>query len=884
MRPVFFLLLVLQVQVQLSVADSTSTTRPEIPCQIVDSTVVNCQGLRLNSVPKPLPNTTLSLQLCFNQLRELTNNSFPGLRHLVELQLCYNQLELVEEDAFVGLDHLQTLDLSSNSIPALRQEVFLPLKSLQKLDLSRNRLIEIPKGISVLAGLQQVRLSHNNITSIELEVFTELHQIREIILDTNPVSYISAEDLLVVEQFELELFSIFRTVPTLAQMQGGALSLLKSVRKLDFSAIKIDSRQTFWQHLSELQNGAVSSLSLVDIGLGTPDKGTLDCLPKSVETLNLEENGIETLKNNIFLGLPNLKELKFGLNPITTIEAGAFNGLEKLEFLDLILNDLTFLNQEVFFPISSTLQKLDLGGNNLRIKPGNFQKLHKLENLNLENNGITVFEPLHFQGLENLKELNIDDNAALFSSEYSGLFQFLLQLNNLYSRWNIIGDSLENILEVIPASLQVMDLTGCRLRSLGGKTEVNFVPQKTLQSLIIRKIDIARSLSPVTYPFSSRTLHNLKQLQQLDMSLNHFTLVPKEAFWHLRKLTHLDLHGNGLGSLHVQTFKDLERLQFLDLSSNKIDSVKPRLLAPLASLKTLNLTQNFISSIEAPSVLFFHRLYVLDLSHNPFSCTCGLLGFVDWIKNTTAVRIRNLVVKTSYSCFSPAEHKNVPLLDLKLNCDLHTAYYMCIVMSTLVFLYTIVAFLLGKYHPYLQYCFLYLRGKARGYRAIPRRDRRILYDAFVSYNCESLRWVQNHLIPNLEERQPHYRLCIADRDFLAGKDIVDNITEGIQQSRKTVCLLTRRFIQSDWCTLEFKLARHRLFDEGEDVLILVLLENIPVTHLSRYHLLQKLMSKKTYLVWPGDPPGRALFWERLRQALGSRNRLPQGHEVEDDLV
>ncbi|XP_035681471.1 toll-like receptor 13 [Branchiostoma floridae] len=426
-----------------------------------------------------------------------------------------------------------------------------------------------------------------------------------------------------------------------------------------------------------------------------------------------------------------------------------------------------------------------------------------------------------------------------------------------------------------------MDLTECLLHLYG---ELDFIPPKSLQHLMVRKTDFTGPESPITYPFSFWTFHNLTELQWLDMSLNHFTLVPKEAFWYLRKLTHLDLHGNSLGGLHVNSFKDLKRLQFLDLSSNKIDSVKQRLLAPLTSLKTLNLTQNFISSIEAPSVLFFHRLYILDLSHNPFSCTCRLLGFIDWIKNTTAVRIRNLVDKTSYSCSSPAEHKNVPLLDLQLDCDLHTAYYMCIVMSTLVFLYTMLAFLLGKYHPYLQYCFLYLRGKARGYRAIPRRDRRILYDAFVSYNSESLRWVQNHLIPNLEERQPHYRLCIADRDFLAGKDIVDNITEGIQQSRKTVCLLTRRFIQSGWCTLEFKLARHRLFDEGEDVLILVLLENIPVTHLSRYHMLQKLMSRKTYLVWPGDPPGRALFWERLRQALGSRNRLPQGQEVEDDLV
>ncbi|XP_019628159.1 PREDICTED: toll-like receptor 13 [Branchiostoma belcheri] len=876
MSPVLLLFLVLQLEWS---AEGTSTTRPEIPCQIVGSTV-NCQGLQLASVPHPLPNTTVSLRLCHNQLQELRNNSFQGLSSLVDLQVCYNQVEFVEEDTFAGLGCLQTLDLSNNNINALRKEVFFPLKSLQRLDLSWNGLLEIPKGISALASLQYVRLSRNNISSINLDVFRELHHIQEIILDNNPVLYITAEDLRIVKQLKIEHLSITGTVPTLAQIQDGALSRLKSIKKLDLSGIKIGTRQDFRRHLSELKNGTVTSLYLVHVSLGTPEKETLDCLPKSLETLNLEDNEIRMLKNDIFAGLPNLKELAFGLNPISTIENKAFDGLEKLEVLDLILNDLTFLNQEVFLPISLTLQKLDLGGNDLRVQPGNFQELQNLESLNLENNGITILKHSHFQGLRNLKELNIDDNAALFSS-YSGTFQHIPRLNKLYSRWNIAGDSLENILKTIPASLQVIDFTGCRFHL---DSKLDFVPQKSLQRLIIRKVDIVGSLSPITYPFLSWTFHNLTELEWLDMALNHFSVVPMEALWHLRKLTHLDLHGNSLGSLHAKTFRDLESLEFLDLSSNKIYSINPRLLWPMTSLRVLNLTRNFVSTVNAPTVLFFHSLYLLDLSHNPFSCTCDLLDFVEWIKNTTSVRIQNLVSRTPYSCFSPEERRNLPLLDLDLDCDLHTAYYMCIVTSTLVFLYTIAAFLLGKYHPYLQYCFLYLRGKARGYKAIPRRNQRILYDAFVSYNCESLRWVQNHLIPNLEERRPHYRLCIADRDFIGGRDIVDNITDGILQSRKTVCLLTRRFIRSGWCTLEFKIARHRLFDEGKDVLILVLLENIPVTQLSRYHLLQKLMSKKTYLVWPQDTPGRVLFWERLRQALGSRNELPQGQEVEDDLV
>ncbi|XP_078600845.1 toll-like receptor 2 type-2 [Branchiostoma floridae x Branchiostoma japonicum] len=199
-------------------------------------------------------------------------------------------------------------------------------------------------------------------------------------------------------------------------------------------------------------------------------------------------------------------------------------------------------------------------------------------------------------------------------------------------------------------------------------------------------------------------------------------------------------------------------------------------------------------------------------------------------------------------------------------------------MSTFVFLYTTLTYMLAKYHAYIRYLYQYARGKLRGYQAIPYRNR-YEYDVFVSYNNEDIRWVQQELIPHLEEVEPHYRLCIGDRDFLAGRDITTNIVEAIQGSRKTLCLLTQRFVRSGWCTLEFKIAQHRLFEEGKDVLVLVLLEDIPAHVVQRYNRLRQLMSRKTYLVWPEDKQARPLFWVRLRKALGAGNVLPNEEDV-----
>ena len=68
-----------------------------------------------------------------------------------------------------------------------------------------------------------------------------------------------------------------------------------------------------------------------------------------------------------------------------------------------------------------------------------------------------------------------------------------------------------------------------------------------------------------------------------------------------------------------------------------------------------------------------------------------------------------------------------------------------------------------------------------------------------------------------------------------GKGIVDNIAESIYSSRRTVCVLSRRYLRSDWCSLEMKMATHRLLSEHSHKLILIFLEHISPFELSAFH-------------------------------------------------
>ncbi|KAG7282730.1 hypothetical protein CRUP_017656, partial [Coryphaenoides rupestris] len=123
------------------------------------------------------------------------------------------------------------------------------------------------------------------------------------------------------------------------------------------------------------------------------------------------------------------------------------------------------------------------------------------------------------------------------------------------------------------------------------------------------------------------------------------------------------------------------------------------------------------------------------------------------------------------------------------------------------------------------------------------------YDAFISYNVQDEEWVHRELLPALEDERG-WRLCLHHRDFQPGRPIIENITEAIYSSRKTICVISKHYLESEWCSREIQMASFRLFDEKKDVLILLFLEDLLDHQLSPYYRMRKLVKKSTYLSWP----------------------------------
>ncbi|XP_027049274.1 uncharacterized protein LOC113676771 isoform X5 [Pocillopora damicornis] len=140
-------------------------------------------------------------------------------------------------------------------------------------------------------------------------------------------------------------------------------------------------------------------------------------------------------------------------------------------------------------------------------------------------------------------------------------------------------------------------------------------------------------------------------------------------------------------------------------------------------------------------------------------------------------------------------------------------------------------------------------------KQLPEIDYEPRHDVFICYCYKDVGWVKE-LHAELEKRG--FECCIDFKTFAIGVPIVQNITEAICYSKKTIAVLSPDFIKSEWCTHELHKALSRV----------------------RYHQVVPVMYKNceipfalqdtTYLDWENCNV-KPYFWEQLEKALRKPN-------------
>ncbi|XP_072398908.1 uncharacterized protein [Diabrotica undecimpunctata] len=281
---------------------------------------------------------------------------------------CFNATSYYFKLTSYRFDYLdETLQCISCSLKSLEQGTFdIPGNEIKTLDIRNSSIEKIwPKAFIGMIYMEQLLLAHNPIEVVYPEAF----------LGVRKVKYLDMEDT--VNHLEPKVFQDLYLLEVL---------ILKNNKLQEIKA------------------------------------GTFDGL-HNLRILDLSENALKHV-NNSFDDLVNLKILKLRNNFIKTVYGDEFNHLKTLLLLNLESNNMyTFATN---LGPENQLRTLSLANNFLNVKsfrPGTFNNLNFLEELDLSNNNFNNLTVKLFQGLFRLRILNLNDNGltTINTGTFSGL-------------------------------------------------------------------------------------------------------------------------------------------------------------------------------------------------------------------------------------------------------------------------------------------------------------------------------------------------------------------------------------------------------------------------------------------------------------------------------
>lgn len=346
-----------------------------------------------------------------------------------------------------------------------------------------------------------------------------------------------------------------------------------------------------------------------------------------------------------------------------------------------------------------------------------------------------------------------------------------------------------------------------------------------------------------------------------------------KAFPHnIRNLPHHQLELNFTGNVlkHMMPLAEYglanETVTKLLLSNNNISNVA------LSGLSTethiLELHNNNISKLDSAVLQFMKNstaLKVLSLHGNPWKCDCDARDFLNFIQTTQAVR--------AYSALITCHNMDTPILKMTAT-DLCPADTAMIVGLSLTIALTglLIGMIAALYYRYQREVkvWLYAHQSCLWLVTEDELDKDKLYDAFISYSHKDEEFVVNELVQKLESGPRPFKLCLHFRDWLAGEWIPTQIARSVEESKRTIVVLSPNFLESVWGRMEFRAAHSQALSEGRARVILILYGEIgPTDDLDPE--LRAYISMNTYVKW-GDP----WFWDKLRYALPHAPELTKG--------
>lgn len=445
---------------------------------------------------------------------KVPDEAFHGLeRSLWELILKENGLIEIPTKALRYLHKLRHLDLSGNEISFIERDSFRGLQNaLENLILADNSITHIPiDAFHGLPNLNTLDLSSNNLHEITPDVFRE---------QMNSLVKVNFADNLLTE------------IPYVP------LAMLRSLRHLDLSSNRIAGFQI------DNENQPIN-------------------VKLALDQLHLEHNEIHVIQAGSFQYFMTINQTFLDFNPIHVISDNAFQSA-RIRELYIRHCMLDFIEPAAFDGLESSLQVLDLSGNNITTLP---EKL--------------------FSSFDFLGRINVKDNKlpSMFPQTGGGFASFQSDLHNL----DVSGDKNG------PTSFQdLRRLEKLRTLTLGKLMTNQLTPEDfmgfgvTLENLRIHHAGLRN--------IRAHAFMHVRGIRRLDLSENSIETIEKGAFVEIgHSLVSLKIaHGLSPQMTQLPDIRELTSLTHLDLSNNRLKSISDFAFHFLKNLQKLELNDNQI--------------------------------------------------------------------------------------------------------------------------------------------------------------------------------------------------------------------------------------------------------------------------------------------------
>lgn len=842
--------------------------------------VLNLSHNKISSLNKQVLGDMYNVQVLYlshNQLTEIPPTAFSSCVNLHKLDLSYNNLRVIGERAFHGVNVLSFLALDNNNIVSVHPNAFSNLTGLRDLNINGNKLVAIPEAIGSLRYLNTLDLGDNQITSLENMPVRGLEFLYGLRLLNNKISG-NISKTTFHNLPSLKVLNLAKNIIT--RIEEGAFKTNTKLQAVRVDGNYLSSMVDLFEHLPNLEwlNVSANNIEVFDyyfippslLWLGLHNNKIYD-LSNSIgrHDLNLEilDVSFNRLRHISSVNIPDSVQMVFmNDNKITTVEPFTFFKKVNLTRVDLFANKLSNLQMTALrlspVPHEKQLPEFYLGGNSF-VCNCEMEWLQRINNLE------------HMRAYPTLMDL--DNMHCQMPFARTGEYQALnsVKTSQFLCEYTTHCFALCHCCDFDACDCEMTCPEGCGCYHEQSWSS-NIVDCSMNDHLIVPD-NIPMDASEVYLDgndfrnLSSHSFLGRKHLQMLFVNGSNVKTLDNGTFSGLTRLIALHLEDNFITALRGHEFKGLDLLRELYLHSNRLKYIHQHTFATLSHLEILTLHNNQLINFPVWRLVDNPYLTSVSLRENLWTCECQFVDSFDiWLSGN----VRKVADSDEIKCFpTDRELAGSSILDYNSTTCTNSSMTSTVVQPmtfhnllhpviaiSVAFILVIVLLIIFLYRNTLKVWIHSQCGFRVCHGSPSNDDRDKLYDAFVSYSSKDEAWVNQVLAADLEHGERPYRMCLHYRDFPVTAYIADTMVEAVDSSRRTIIVLSKNFIENEWCRFQFKSAHHEVMKKKRKRLIVIVLGEIPSKDLDAD---LRLYLKTNTCIYTGDK----LFWEKLRFAM-----------------